>query len=229
MKVHWLQHAQHEQLGCIAPWLQRRGHRLTCTRLYEGDALPDPRSLDWLLVLGGPMNVYEDRRYPWLKPEKQFINDAIVNNVPVLGICLGAQLIADVLGAKVRRNVHSEIGFFDVIKTAEGGNYAPMHEMPQRFKAFHWHGDTYDIPAGAKQLHKSDACVNQSFSWGPRVLALQFHLEVTRKDAEAWLDLAGQQNGQYVQSRRQILGNPRRFQANHRQMQQLLQRLEPRR
>lgn len=227
MKVHWLQHAQHEHLGCIEPWIRRRGHALSCTRLYEGETLPKAAQVDWLLILGGPMNVYEDRRYPWLKAEKRFINDAIVNNVPVLGICLGAQLIADVLGAKVVKNDHDEIGFFDVAKTDKGDICEHISDMPERFQAFHWHGDTFEVPPGAQHLYKSDACVNQAFSWGQRVLALQFHLEVARSDAQTWLDLAKPKPSRFVQTRQQILGDPQRFRANHRQMHHILERFAP--
>src|SRR5437899_8864379 len=104
MKVHWLQHADFEDLGCIAPWLAARGDAVSCTRLYAGEKLPLSESFDWLIVMGGPMNVYEYERHPRLKDEKALIRETVAAGKCVLGICLGAQLLADVLGGQVARN-----------------------------------------------------------------------------------------------------------------------------
>lgn len=226
MRVHWLQHAAHETLGCIEPWLQRQRWPVSRTRLFAGEALPRVKAFDWLLVLGGPMNIYEYRKYPWLKPEKRFIEQAIVHNRRVLGICLGAQLVADVLGARTRPNQHTEIGFFKVVSTSDSSSCHLLSDIADGLEAFHWHGDTFDIPPGATRHHKSDACVNQSFSWGQRVLGLQFHLEVTATDARHWLDLAKPAPQRYVQDARRILARPARFAANHRQMVRLLDRMK---
>ena len=121
--------------------------------------------------MGGPMGVYDESVYPWLAEEKAFIKQIIAQNKPVLGICLGAQLIAEVLGAHVRKNDQREIGFFPL--TGDGKIF------PAEFMAFHWHGDTFGIPDGAVHLASSAACKNQAFIYRDKVLALQFHLETT--------------------------------------------------
>jgi GMP synthase (glutamine-hydrolysing) len=134
-----------------------------------------------LVVMGGPMGVYDDNKYPWLIEEKKFIEKAIVTKKKVIGICLGAQLIACVLGSKVYKNNYKEIGWFDIEKTSN--EFKGISDLfPQKMKVFHWHGDTYDIPQGAMHILKSEACVNQAFVYKDKVLALQFHLEVIMKN-----------------------------------------------
>ena len=173
MKIHWLQHVPFEGLGCIEPWLVEVRHVVACTRFWAGDRLPDAESVDGLIVMGGPMGVYDEAIHPWLAEEKAFIKQIIVQNKPVLGICLGAQLIAEVLGAKVGKNKQREIGFFSL---AGDGKI-----FPPEFTAFHWHGDTFGIPDGAVHLAASAACGNQAFIYKDNVLGLQFHLETTEE------------------------------------------------
>lgn len=222
MRVHWLQHARHETLGSIEPWLKKHRHEVSCTRLYAEDPLPPPESVDWLLILGGPMNIYQYRKYPWLKPEKRFIEQVLVGNRKVLGICLGAQLLADVLGGKTRQNKQTEIGFFKVYSDLNAADSDLLSCVPSGSEVFHWHGDTYDLPPGAIGHHKSDACVNQSFTWGARVLGLQFHLEVGSKEAAHWLELANPAPSAYVQTAGEILARPERFAGDHRMMNRVL-------
>jgi GMP synthase-like glutamine amidotransferase len=177
MNIHWLQHVEFEGLGCIAPWLIENGHDVTCTRLWAGDELPPPAMVDGLIVMGGPMGVSDEAIYPWLAAEKTFIKAVIDQNKPVLGICLGAQLIANVLGSNVWKNDHKEIGFFPILGT-------PEHEISKPWKTlrvFHWHGDTFGIPDGAVRLASSEATANQAFLYKDKVLALQFHLETTEE------------------------------------------------
>ncbi len=173
MKIHWLQHVPFEGLGCIEPWLVENGHVAACTRFWAGDRLPDAGSAGGLIVMGGPMGVYDEAAYPWLVEEKALIKKIIAQNKPVLGICLGAQLISEVLGASVRKNDQREIGFFPV--AGDG------HLFPAEFSAFHWHGDTFGIPDGTVHLASSAACANQAFIYKDNVLALQFHLETTEE------------------------------------------------
>ncbi len=225
LRVHWLQHAPHEDSGCIASWLRGQpGLRATRTRLYAGERLPAAREFDWLIVLGGPMNTHEHQRYPWLVAEKSLINDACVNK-KVLGICLGGQLLADVLGGKVTRNNEQEIGWFDVSLNSEARRCDVFSKFPDRFEAFHWHGDTFAIPPGARSLMKSDACVNQAFQKNQRIVGMQFHLEVRASDARRWLKLETPRPAAYVQTARHILGRPARFAANNRLMRQVLARM----
>jgi GMP synthase-like glutamine amidotransferase len=226
MRVHWLQHADHEGLGCIEPWLRSHGHRLTGTRLQRGDDLPDAGDFDWLIAMGGPMNIYEHDRHAWLIREKFLIRDACVKKKKVLGICLGAQLVADVLGGPVTESREPEIGWFDVTLDEEAKKSALFAGFPGTFPAFHWHGDTFAYPRGATPLMSSDACARQAFSWGEgRVLGLQFHLEVELEDARRWLATDAPEPRRYVQSAEEILRDPARFAENRRLMHLLLERM----
>ena len=226
MRVHWLQHAEHEGLGCIEPWLRERGHRLTGTRLQRGEELPAPDDFDWLIVMGGPMNIYEHDRHPWLIREKFLIRDACVKKKKVLGICLGSQLVADVLGGQVTQNPETEIGWFDVELNADAEKSTLFKGFPSTFQAFHWHGDTFSYPPGATPLMSSRACPRQAFTWGEgRVVGLQFHLEVELADARRWLAEDAPAPQRYVQGADEILRDPARFAENSRLMRLLLERL----
>jgi GMP synthase (glutamine-hydrolysing) len=163
--------------------------------------------------MGGPMGIYDEAEHPWLIAEKKFIEQAVAAGKIVLGICLGAQLIADVLGAGVYRNRHREIGWFDVQRTSEAEDTVTGRAMPAQFEAFHWHGDTFDLPEGARLLAESAACKNQGFIFNDRVLALQFHLETIRESAVALIENCGDEldGSQYVQSAEQMLSDTERF------------------
>jgi GMP synthase-like glutamine amidotransferase len=173
MKIHWIQHVPFEGLGCIEPWLKEQKYKVTCTRLWAGDIFPDIGKVDGLIVMGGPMGVYDEAIHPWLAAEKAFIKEIIAQDKPVLGICLGAQLIAEVLGSRVWKNDQKEIGFFPL--TGDGAIF------PKSFTAFHWHGDTFGIPDGAEHLASSATTANQAFLYKDNVLGLQFHLETTEE------------------------------------------------
>ncbi len=179
MRIHSLQHVPFEGPAAIQAWAESRGHQLTATRLFEDGGLPHMNDFDRLVVMGGPMNIYEEDLYPWLAREKRFIGEAVAAEKTVIGICLGAQLIADVLGARVRRNPYKEIGWYPIEWTEPARRSAVFGFLPERLVAFHWHGDTFDIPPGATHLARSEACENQAFLYGERVLGLQFHLEST--------------------------------------------------
>lgn len=193
MRIHVLQHVPFEDEGGIRRWADLRGHTLTRTRLFTSDPFPSQRKFDALVVTGGPMNVYEYDGFPWLLHEKTFILDTMESERrhPVLGLCLGAQLIADVLGARVRPNVHREIGWFPVSLTSSARSTELFRHFPPQFTAFHWHGDTFSIPAGAVHLAGSAACAHQAFMIKDRILGLQFHLEYTRRNLRAMIRNAG--------------------------------------
>ncbi len=228
MKIHWFQHVPFEGLGSIEPWLRQHGHDVVATRFHAGELPPSPDSYDWLVVMGGPMNIHEEERYPWLAAEKQAIRAAIGYGRRVLGICLGAQLIADVLGAPVTRNLQREIGWFPVELSAAGRHHPLFADFPARFEAYHWHGDTFGLPAGATHVASSAGCVQQAFAWGTRVVGLQFHLESTPGSATALIEHAADEivPAPYVQDAGTMLAEPARFTRLNALMDRLLLRLQ---
>jgi len=179
MRILYLQHVEFEGPAYIRQWAQSKGYPVRGVMVYENETLPPVESFDMLIVMGGPMGVYDADLYPWLIEEKAFILTAIAAKKAVLGICLGAQLVADVLGAKVKKNPHREIGWYPVVKSARAESSPLGRILPETFTPFHWHGDTFDIPAEALLLASSEACRHQGFIWHDRVIGLQFHLEVT--------------------------------------------------
>ena len=178
MKSYYLQHVPFEGPGYIETLCRSRDISLKQTALFRGEAFPSPDQFDLLFVMGGPMSVHDSRLYPWLKAEKKFIETSIRAGKTIIGICLGAQLIADVLGAPVSRIREKEIGWFPVHKTSSPETSLEAI-FPESFYALHWHGETFGIPSGAHRLAASEACENQAFVYSQNVLALQFHLEST--------------------------------------------------
>jgi GMP synthase-like glutamine amidotransferase len=179
ISIHTFMHVPYEGLGCIKDWITDKGHSLTYTRFYEHYKLPNLNDIDWLIVMGGPMGVYDEKIYPWLTKEKEFINQAIINGKTIIGICLGSQLIAEVLGAKVFPNKQKEIGWFDILQSDTLSNHPFCDFFEAQFKAFHWHGDTFELPNGSIHLFQSEFCLNQAFLFNNKILGLQFHFEVT--------------------------------------------------
>lgn len=163
-------------------WLTEQGYALSCSRLWAGDQLPAVDSFAALIVMGGPMGIYDYGDYPWLVQEKEFLAQVVERDIPVLGICLGAQLLADVLGAVVTANPEKEIGWFPVTATADIPSTLTS-VLPKKMTVFHWHGDTFSLPGDAVCLYGSTACVNQAFLYKQHVLGLQFHLETTAESA----------------------------------------------
>lgn len=176
MRVHVLQHVPFEGLASIAPWLEARGATITCTRFFEDPRLPAASDVDFVIAMGGPMSVNDEAELPWLIAEKQFVREAIQAGAAVLGICLGAQLIASALGAAVRPGREREIGWFELegVPSPDGAFQFPAREV-----VFHWHGETFDLPPGAVHLARTPGCENQAYQLGDRVIGLQFHLETT--------------------------------------------------
>ena len=152
---------------------------MTLVPLYDGAPLPDPAGYEWLVVMGGPMSVGDDSDYGWLTPEKSTICASIEAGRTVVGVCLGAQLIAEVLGGRVYPNRQKEIGWMPIELTDAGRVAAVFEHLPPSLRVFQWHGDTFDLPPGAVHLARSAACANQAFVYHERVLGLQFHLEST--------------------------------------------------
>lgn len=208
MRAHCLQHVPVEGPAYIAEWLEAGGHELVITRLYEGETLPDPSATDLLIVMGGPMGANDDGAVPWLAAEVAFIRGVIEAGTPVLGVCLGAQLVARALGAAVYPNTEPEIGWLPLRSVAHGAK--GVFTFPAELPVFHWHSDTFDLPNGAVRLASSDACANQAFQYGDRVIGLQCHLEVTPVAVAAMVHAFGAQlqPAPFVQSEDEILGAP---------------------
>ncbi len=223
MRVHWLQHVPFEGLGRIEDWLRQKQYEVTGTRFFESDELPDPQQVDLLIVMGGPMSVNDEEKFPWLRREKQFIRQCIQLGKSVLGICLGAQLIANVMGARVYQNRYKEIGWFPL--QGIPSNNRSFFRFPPTFDAFHWHGETFDLPPGAVRLASSEGCENQAFQLGRSVIGLQFHLETTPETARELVTHCREElvPSKYVQSEAIILGAPEeRYRAIHALLFQIL-------
>lgn len=229
MRLHYLQHVAFEGLGNIEPYARKLNWEITATRLYRSEKLPAPDEFDWLVVMGGPMNIYEEKEYPWLAAEKKFINKAIESNKIVLGICLGAQLIADVTGGRVFRNRYKEIGWFPVRLLTNAASSVPFRGFRDEFIAFHWHGDTFSLGPEAVMLAESEACAAQAFSYNAgRVLGLQFHLESSPENATALIqNCAGELvDGQYIQGPQAILEREDYFREINRTLLLLLNNMK---
>jgi GMP synthase (glutamine-hydrolysing) len=222
MRLHYLQHVPFEGLGMIEDWAQARNSTITSTRLYAGEALPQIDEFDWLVVMGGPMGIYDHEEHPWLVAEKTFIRQAIEAEKTILGICLGAQLIADVLGAKVCPGPEKEIGWFPIQRSLN----APAL-LPENLMAFHWHGDTFELPEGAQHLASSKACTNQGFIYNRRIVGLQFHLETTPESMDALIQNCGHEltDAPYIQTAEQMHAGSANIKAINAAMTGLLEQL----
>lgn len=231
MRIHYLQHVSFEDLANIELWATVREHSISLTKLFMNEVLPSVDQFDCLIVMGGPMNIYEEAKYPWLVREKSFILETIKAGKLVLGICLGGQLIADVLGGKVRKNKFKEIGWYQVTKTAEASESVFFDTLPQKFISFHWHGDTFDIPPGCTRIAESQGCNNQAFEYGGKVLAIQFHLESSKLSIEKLIDNCRDEivDSKYVQSEIEILSKQDYVDEIKSYMEILLNRIESRR
>ncbi len=184
------QHVPYEILGTLNPLFKRYGFRIRYINFgRHPDSEPCLTGYDGLVVLGGPMSVYETRKYPYFTTELHLIEEAIQKDLPVLGVCLGAQLIAKTLGARVTKNSEKEIGWYDVSRTHAAEKDPVVGHFRSSEKIFQWHGDTFETPRGAIHLASSQLCSNQAFRYGERVYGFQFHLEVDEPMIERWLNI----------------------------------------
>ena len=185
MKVIAIQHVSHEPMGYIEDILKEKGIEYEYIHVYEGEN-PELRDATHIVIMGGPMGVYEEDRYPFLAKEKEMIRQAFKRNIPILGICLGAQLIANSLGKRVYP-YKKELGWFKVRKFEDD---SVTKDLPEILTVFQWHGDTFDLPDGAKLLYAGDLVRNQAFRIG-NAIGLQFHLEVTPEIVRDWVEREG--------------------------------------
>ncbi|MDH4200378.1 MAG: type 1 glutamine amidotransferase [Spirochaetia bacterium] len=205
MNFYCLTHVPFEGPENIQNWAWEHHHNFVTAKSYEYE-FPDINSFDVLVSMGGPMSANDDSIYPWLVEEKKLIEKAISHNKKFIGICLGAQIAANVLGAQVKPNYEKEIGWFDVELTAEGRSHCKLVNVPDTFSVFHWHGETFDIPHKAIHLMQSAGCTNQGFIYNECVLGLQFHIELTSDGLITMMEnsLEDMTSGKYIQTESEI-------------------------
>jgi GMP synthase-like glutamine amidotransferase len=230
MIIHVVQHVAFETPGIISQWAAANSHTLTTTHAYHNEPFPDPTSFDWLIVMGGPMSTKDEDCYPWLAAEKTLIHHAIEQGNVVLGICLGAQLIAEVLGATVFPNDQREIGWFPITFTEKALRSPIFAFAPPTTTVFHWHGDTFDVPPRAVPIASSKACRNQAFVYEHRVVGLQFHLEMHYSNVQAITENCAEELAEYagapfVQTAETILQTTQYLAHNNAMMRQILTNL----
>jgi GMP synthase (glutamine-hydrolysing) len=187
MKVLIVKHIDVEGPGLIEEWLRQEKISYSILDLNPGIRFLKVDDLSHIVLLGGPMNVYEEGSYPFLREEDLFIKEAIQRGKQVLGICLGAQLISKALGAKVYRAPAKEIGWYDVSLTEEGSRDPLFSVFPKTFPVFQWHEDTFDVPKAARLIVTSPSIPHQAFRYGENAYGLQFHLEVTKEMIREWM------------------------------------------
>lgn len=215
MNIIVFKHFSFDDEYAITLWAAQHGHSLQVLVPAELSEYPSMASFDMLIIMGGPMSVYEEDQYPWLDVEKRFLGEAIEADKLVLGICLGAQMLSNVLGGRVSRNPQKEIGWHTVSRTEE--RHPCFDQLPQTFTSFQWHGDTFSLPAGARRLAYSEACGEQAFAYGDSVLGIQFHLEATPRCIgtmlEVWADELTE--GPFIQAAEVIAAQSDRSRDSH--------------
>jgi GMP synthase-like glutamine amidotransferase len=207
MRVHFIQHVHFESPGYLLEWATAQQHQISFTKIYEAVTFPAADDIDLLVIMGGPMGVYEENKYPWMQAEKDFIKTVMEAGKKVLGICLGSQLIAAVCGANVYPNQQKEIGWWPVKTIRNDKTTTLTASLPDELMTFHWHGDTFDLPAGAVHLFATDVCPHQGYLLYNQVAGLQFHPEATPELIEQMV-LHGQEelvDAPYIQSSPQMM------------------------
>lgn len=182
-----IQHVAVEGPGALGEALRARGVTLRPVRVFAGDPVPACCDAEALVVMGGPMGVYEDDRHPHLRDERRLIESALAAGQPIIGTCLGSQLLASALGARVYPNSRKEIGWYEVALAGAAADDALFAGAPPRFTPVHWHGDVFDLPAGAAHLASSAITPHQAFRHGSNAWGLLFHLELDRPQLDSWL------------------------------------------
>ena len=224
-----MQHVPFENPGSILTWAKKQGYVLTNTQLYKNDSFPKQQDFDWLVIMGGPMNIYDEENYPWLAEEKAFIQEAITSGKVIIGLCLGGQLLAEVIGGKVTQNPVKEIGWFPIHLSEEARSSPLFSFFPAEPMVFQWHGDTFStLPEGAICLAESKACQHQAFVYRKRVFGFQYHLENTLSIIKDLVENCAEEMvpDLYVQTPAELLAHPEYIEQNNQWMDQFLTQLE---
>jgi GMP synthase-like glutamine amidotransferase len=217
-------HVPFEGPGIIADWARKHNHRFEYTRLFLGEPFPEPSRVDLLIIMGGPMDVFDYHIHPWMEEEIEWITGFMGSGKPVLGICLGAQMIAAALGATVYPGKYKEIGWHNLQFLSALGEYRICRDLPATRKVFHWHGDTFPIPEGATRIASSKAFPNQGFIFQGNVVALQFHLEVTPDGVKELLENCRGElvPGPFIQKEKDMLSERNSYLPNQQLMFRIL-------
>lgn len=226
MNIHCFQHIAFETPGTILDWAKQNNHAVTYTYFFaEGYLIPSLNNIDLLIIMGGFMNVEEEEKFPFLIEEKQFIKRAIEAGKKVIGICLGSQLIAAALGSNVYQSKEKEIGFFPITFTDAALQHPLFNHFSKEYTVFHWHGDTFDLPANAQLIASTSVCKHQAYLIGSNVMGLQFHFEMNEEVIEQMLLHDGHEldeKGPCIQTREQIRDSYRQFHQNKKDVALLL-------
>jgi len=207
MRIHAIMHAPFEILGAIEKWVKEKNHLLSETHTYLNQKLPDVAEFDLLVIMGGPQSPLEIKKFPYLQNEIELTKQVIKANKPIIGICLGAQIIAEALGAETTPSEFKEIGHYPIQLTKEGLEDPIFSHFDREFNVMHWHNDMPGLPTNAVLLAKSKGCSRQAFRYGDRIYGFQFHLEMTHELIKGMMehceaDLAP---GKYIRSREEMM------------------------
>lgn len=227
MNIHYIQHVPFENLGYIEFLLKEKVHSITSTKVWENKQFPEIGEIDLLIILGGPIGVNDDNKYYWLKDEKKFINAFVKTKKKIIGICLGAQLLAHALGASIIKNAYIEIGWFPIIIKSSFSSWLG-EELPQKeLTVFHWHGDKFNIPPGAVNQAFSNGCDHQLFTYGNNIIGIQFHLEATSDLINSMIDNEGDEfiESRFIQGRIEILNKKDSFNDSNELMRKIFEKL----
>lgn len=222
MKIHYIQHEKLEDLGCIRLWLLTNNDTISYTHIWENPVFPEAENVDMLIILGGSMSANDDDKYEWMTAEKVFIQKCLQYNVAILGICLGSQLVANVLGAKVYAAPQKEIGWFDITAYSESEANPIFNILPKEFITLHFHGDTFDLPHQTKLLYSSQQTKNQAFAYKNNVIGLQFHLEMIKSGISELFTLLKDEPSGTIQSKDFVLSKVKYIEQNNDFMYSLL-------
>lgn len=208
MRIHIIMHASFEGAGAIKNWAMNNGHTISYTHTYKGESLPDISELDFLVVMGGPQSPTQLDKYPYLRDEINFTRKAIDQNKLVIGVCLGAQIISESLGAKTEQSPNKEIGVYPITLTEEGLKDNIFKNFPASFDVMHWHNDMPGLPEGATLLAYSEGCPRQAIKYNDRVYGLQCHMEMTNELIKGMVEhcTSDLKPGKYIQNAEELLG-----------------------